>query len=196
METATWKIYTRKGDKGQTSILSGEKVAKDDARVKAYGAVDEFQSHLGLARALTGVKSIKSVLYSIQEDLFVAGAELASTPNALARLQKRIGPENTQQLESWIDKFAMRFGLPRQFVVPGKSADSAALHVARTVCRRCERLIVMLNRPTGVYDELLVYFNRLSDLMFVLAWSTEVIAIIEEVVREVIAADVYGGKRA
>jgi len=196
METATRKIYTRKGDKGQTSILSGEKVAKDDARVKAYGAVDEFQSHLGLARALTGVKSIKSVLHSIQEDLFVAGAELASTPKALPRLKKRIGSENTQQLESWIDKFAMRFGLPRQFIVPGKSPDSAALHVARAVCRRCERLIVMLNRPTGVYDELLVYFNRLSDLLFVLAWSSEVIAIIEEVVREVLAADVYGGKRA
>jgi cob(I)alamin adenosyltransferase len=196
METTTWKIYTRKGDKGQTRLLGGEKVAKDDARVKTYGAVDEFQAHLGLARALTGVNSFQSILHTIQEDLFVAGAELASIPEALPRLQKRIDSENTQQLESWIDQFAMRFDPPRHFVVPGKSPDSAALHVARAVCRRCERLIVMLNRPTGVYDELLVYFNRLSDLLFVLAWSSEVIAIIEEVVREVIAADVYGGKRA
>jgi ATP:cob(I)alamin adenosyltransferase len=90
-------------------------------------------------------------------------------------------------LESYIDSFTARFPLPRYFILPGRSTDSASLHIARTVCRRAERLIVRVNRELGSYDEALVYFNRLSDLLFVLAWSLEVMAVVDNVARDVLA---------
>jgi len=179
------KIYTRGGDTGETGLLSGERVQKDDPRVKTYGSLDELQSHLGLARSLTDEEIVGSVLYEIQRDIFVAGSELASAPERLSHLRRRLGTPEVSRLEEIIDAFTDRYGLPQGFVVPGRSPDSAALHVARAVCRRCERLIVLLNRQTRAYAELIVYFNRLSDLLFVLAWSLEVRAVIRQVVKEV-----------
>ena len=187
MKSTSRKIYTRQGDKGETRILSGEKVFKDEPRVKAYGALDELQSHLGFARVLAKQESVKPILYAIQEDIFTASAELASTPEGLHRLKRRINRENTKRLEYWIDEITAQYGLPRHFVVPGWSPDGAALHVARAVCRRCERIIVTLNRSLGVYDELIVYFNRLGDLLFMVSWSLELVAVVENVVQNLIS---------
>jgi cob(I)alamin adenosyltransferase len=194
MGNSSRKIYTRRGDEGLTQLLSKETVDKGDKRVEAFGTLDELQSHLGLARALTCQESIRSILYYIQEDLFVASAELASTSKALSDLKQRVSKSNTEKLEGWIDKFTSLYGLPKDFVVPGKYLDSSALHVARSVCRRAERLIVILNREERVYGDLIRYFNRLSDLFFVLAWSLEVNALIEDIVREVIESAIKEDK--
>lgn len=181
------KIYTRQGDQGQTRLLSGDKVEKDDPRVKTYGALDEFQSHLGFAKSLIRVESISSILDEIQEDIFVASSELASTPKTLTELKHRINQEDVKRLETWIDEFTVIYGLPDGFVIPGNSSDSAAVHVARSVCRRCERLLVMLKRQRDFGSKaLLVYFNRLSDLLFVLAWVLEIRAVISKVIEDLI----------
>jgi len=161
-------------------------VPKDDPRLKAYGALDELQSFLGLVRSMTGQESVKSIIYTVQKNIFIASAELASTREKLSRLKRRIGKEDIQQIESWIDAQSAAYGIPDHFIIPGNTPDSAAMHVARTVCRRCERLIVFLNRSTGDYEELIVFFNRLSDLLFSLAWSLELIATIEGIVRDVL----------
>lgn len=174
-------IYTRFGDQGQTRLLSGETVAKDDLRVDTYGALDELQSHLGMARALVRQEIFGPMLCELQEELFVAGAELASTPASLPRLKRRITKLDASALEAKIDRLTESFGISRSFVIPGTSPDSAALHVARSVCRRVERLVVRLNRHTNGYQDLIVYFNRLSDLLFVMAWSATVNAVIENV---------------
>jgi cob(I)alamin adenosyltransferase len=194
MESRPRKIYTRRGDEGQTQLLSKETVHKGDKRVKAFGTLDELQSHLGLVRALTCQESIRSILYYIQEDIFVASSELASTSKTLSDLRRRITKNNTEKLEGWIDKFTALYGLPKGFVVPGKYLDSSALHVARSVCRRAERLIVILNREEKVYGDLIRYFNRLGDLLFMLAWSLEVNALIEDVVREIIESAIKEDK--
>ena len=181
------KIYTRKGDQGQTRLLSGDAVEKDHPRVKAYGALDEFRSQLGFARSLIRVESISSRLNRIQDDIFVASSELASTPETLSGLKKRIVGEDVQRLENWIDEYTAAYGLPRGFVTPGNSSESAALHVARSVCRRCERLIVMLARQHDSGSKvLLTYLNRLSDLLFVLAWALEVRSVVSKVIEELI----------
>jgi len=194
MESRSRILYTRRGDEGLTQLLSKETVSKGNKRVGAYGTLDELQSHLGLVRALTCQESIRSILYDVQEDIFVASAELASTSMALSDLKRRISKSNTEKLEGWIDKFTALYGLPKGFVVPGKYLDSSALHVARSVCRRAERLIVILNREEKVYGDLIRYFNRLGDLLFMLAWSLEVNALIEDIVREVIESAIKVGK--
>ena len=194
MESSSRRIYTRRGDEGLTQLLSKETVDKGDKRVRAFGTLDELQSHLGLVRALTCQESIRSIIDYIQEDIFVASAELASTSRALSDLKRRISKSNTEKLEGWIDTFTALYGLPKGFVVPGKCLDSSALHVARSVCRRAERLIVILNREEKVYGDLIRYFNRLGDLLFMLAWSLEVNALIEDIVREVIESAIKEDK--
>lgn len=189
------KIYTGRGDKGESGLLSGERVDKDDLRLKTYGTLDELQSHLGVARTLARQEPVRSVILALQKDIFVASSELASTPNGLARLENRIGKEDIVRLEKWIDEFTELYGLPGSFVVPGRSTDSAVLHVARAVCRRCERLIVMLNRQeSGLYSDLLAYYNRVSDLLFVLAWGLEVRAAVTKVVRDLLTSVVERGE--
>jgi len=181
------KIYTRKGDLGMSSLFSGEKVSKDDIRLEAYGALDELQAHLGMARALTTDGEIQPILAEVERGISVACSELASSPEVRGRLSRRLSSVDTGRLESCIDSFTARFPLPRYFILPGRSTDSASLHIARTVCRRAERLIVRVNRELGSYDEVLVYFNRLSDLLFVLAWSLEVMAVVDNVARDVLS---------
>lgn len=181
------KIYTRKGDLGQTSLFGGEKVFKDDLRVQTYGTLDELQASLGLARALTHDESGRSIILEIQQNISIACAELASNRIGLLRLKRRLGAADTTKLEGLIDKYTELYGQPHGFIVPGRSPDSAAVHVARTVCRRGERMIVMVNRQARRYDELITYFNRLSDFLFVLAWSLEVMFVVENAVHEVTA---------
>lgn len=182
------KIYTRKGDLGRTSLFSGEKVDKDDLRLQAYGALDELQAQLGVARACTKSDELGPILIEIQRDISAACAELASNTTVRARLPRHIEQSDTERLERCIDTFTTRCPLPKRFIIPGRTADSAALHLARTVCRRAERHIVVVNREFGGYDEILVYFNRLSDLLFVLGWSLEVMAVVDEAVQEVISS--------
>jgi ATP:cob(I)alamin adenosyltransferase len=178
-------IYTRKGDSGGTRLFSGEAVSKDDLRVQTYGTLDEFQAQLGMARSLMHDEELGCIVYGIQQDISAACAELASNPETFSRLKRRIGREDTAKLEKHIDALAAAYGLPTRFIVPGRSPDSAAMHVARTVCRRGERMIVMLNREVKEFDELLMYFNRLSDFLFTLAWSLEVMYVVDHVASEV-----------
>lgn len=177
MENSRRKFYTRQGDRGQTRLLSGETLQKDDLRVNTYGALDELASHLGMARALNQEPDFRHILYSIQKDVSTACSELASTPGSVSRLKRRLGREDVLKIENWIDDLVIRFALPRNFRVAGESLDSAALHIARSVCRRGERWIVTLNRRKDVHGDLLAYFNRLSDLLFIMAWAMELKAV-------------------
>jgi cob(I)alamin adenosyltransferase len=166
------KIYTRTGDRGETGLFGGERVPKDHPRVAAYGAVDELNAAVGLARALDPPAFEDELLQRIQRQLFTVGAELA-TPDP-ARLANALGGPPTgesdvTELEQAIDR--LEAGLPplKAFILPGGSPRGAALHVARTVCRRAERRVVGLARQTAISPAIVRYLNRLSDLLFVLA---------------------------
>lgn len=181
------RIYTRKGDHGQTSLFSGEKVSKADFRVQCYGTLDECQAHLGMARALICDDAFGRLIFSVQQDLSAACAELASSAEAAARLPRHIGETDVARLEAEIDGLVARHGLPAGFIVPGRTPDSAALHVARTVCRRAERLLVGLTAEDDRFATIGVYLNRLSDFLFALAWSAEVVAVVREVADDLLA---------
>jgi cob(I)alamin adenosyltransferase len=164
------KIYTKTGDDGTTGLFGGARIAKDDPRVEAYGAVDELNSVVGLARSAKPSSAIDALLASIQAELFVVGAELATVAGKEDKLSmKLVGQEEAGQLELGIDTFEK--GLPplKSFVLPGGSAVGAALHQARTVCRRAERCVLAASRSTAVRGEVLIYLNRLSDFLFVAA---------------------------
>jgi cob(I)alamin adenosyltransferase len=170
------KIYTRTGDDGTTGLASGERVPKDDLRVECYGTVDEANSSIGVAVVCCESgkdRGIGDVLRSVQYDLFDAGADLA-TP--LAQQEKpgaalRVTPGQTSRLEPIIDRYNANLEPLKSFVLPGGSPLAAALHVARTVVRRAERLAVTLlaREPSRTNPETVKYLNRLSDLLFVLA---------------------------
>jgi cob(I)alamin adenosyltransferase len=164
------KIYTRTGDAGETGLFDGTRVSKADPRVDAYGAIDETNAWLGLARASGLDSELAGMLETIQRDLFAVGARLADPAQRIAeRVTKAaVRPDAIAQMERWID--ALEEGLPplRRFILAGGSPAGAALHVARTVCRRAERRIVALG-PDAVEPEVLAYVNRLSDFLFVLA---------------------------
>ncbi len=180
------RIYTRKGDAGHTRLLSGESVWKSDPQVEAYGILDELQCHLGTARVLITSDPVRNVIFSVQEDIFTASAELASNPDSRILLKKHIGEDDVRKIEEWIDEFQASHGSPGRFVIPGSSIDSAALHIARAVCRRGERAIVQLSMTWGGLERLLTYFNRLGDLIFVLAWAMEVEAVVNQTLATVL----------
>lgn len=164
------KIYTRTGDGGETGLFDGTRVPKSDARVAAYGDVDELSAWLGLVRASGVDDHVAEMIGQIQRDLFAVGARLADPSHAIAgRVTKAaVSPDDVARLEGWID--ALEAGVPplRRFILAGGTPAGASLHVARTVCRRAERAVVGLGR--GAFEpDLLVYINRLSDLLFVMA---------------------------
>ena len=163
------KIYTRTGDTGQTSLFDGTRVEKDDARVDAYGEVDELNACLGLARASGADAEIEAELVRLQRDLFALGAQLADPGEKLAaRVTKAVlGDDDVARLEQAIDRFEAELPPIRRFILAGGSPAGAALHVARAVCRRAERRMVALE--PAVDGVLLRYINRVSDLLFVLA---------------------------
>ena len=163
------KIYTRTGDSGQTSLFGGSRVRKDDRRVEAYGEVDELNAWLGLARANPLDPDVDGEIVQIQRDLFALGAQLADPSDKLAPAVTKamMGDADVARLEQTIDRFEASLPPLRKFILAGGSPAGAALHVARTVCRRAERRIVALDPP--VDPILLRYVNRLSDLLFVLA---------------------------
>jgi len=163
------KLYTRTGDSGETSLFDGTRVRKDDPRVGAYGEVDELNAWLGFVRALEIDADLEAELVLIQRDLFALGAQLADPADKIAnRVTKAaLGDEEVARLEQLIDKLETEVPPLRRFILAGGTQAGAALHVARTVCRRAERHIVSLTPPTD--PVLLRYVNRLSDLLFVLA---------------------------
>jgi len=169
------KIYTRTGDDGTTALSTGERVRKDSTRVAAYGTIDETNAAIGLARVyLAGAyPGLDAKLARIQNDLFDLGAELSTPPNS-TKASKRgerltITPEQVRRLEEEIDELNSELQPLRSFVLPGGSPAAAALHLARTICRRAERLLVTLSADPNeeISDVALQYVNRLSDLLFV-----------------------------
>jgi cob(I)alamin adenosyltransferase len=165
------KIYTRRGDRGETDLFGGGRVAKDHLRVAAYGEVDELNSCVGIAAAATRQDDLRALLQRIQNTLFDLGAHLA-TPDA-ARREKADIPgasvEDIEELEGKIDQLEGELAPLKNFILPGGTEVAAALHLARTVCRRVERSAVALDRDEPLDERVLRYINRLSDLLFVLA---------------------------
>lgn len=174
------KIYTQTGDKGKTSLLSGERMFKDHIRVRAYGEVDELNAVIGaLAATLPDeVEPVTPALKQIQSDLFHIGAWLATTPDAEPRGRlTSVGEEHIRRIEAWIDGIQSRLPELKAFIIPGGHATAAWAHIARTVCRRAERTVVELARQTREDDRpheqellnVIAFINRLSDYFFVLA---------------------------
>ena len=164
------KIYTKTGDAGETGLFGGPRVPKDDARVEAYGAVDELNAAVGVARARGGEAELDALLAAVQDQLFTVGAELATAPGAKARASvPDVSPQWSAALEAAIDRFEDELPPLRHFVLPGGGALAADLHVARAACRRAERRVVALHRHEPVEPEVLVFLNRLSDFLFVAA---------------------------
>jgi cob(I)alamin adenosyltransferase len=168
----TLKIYTRTGDEGDTGLFGGGRVTKDHPRVEAYGDIDELNAAIGMARSVEMMPRIDEVLAPLQRDLFAIGALLA-TPDrekmAEQLAKARIDDERIGQLERAIDEGEAELEPLRAFILPGGTPNAAALHVARTVCRRAERRVVALMRDTELPQLVCIYLNRLSDLLFVLA---------------------------
>ncbi len=161
------KIYTKTGDDGTTGLFGGGRVKKTDPRVEAYGTVDELNSVLGLARSSSLDAWIDGELLRIQSELFVLGAELACVPGKESKMaMSLLTSEDSAALERAIDRAEEKLPPLKTFVLPGGSAQAAHLHAARTICRRAERAVLSLE---DVRSELIIYLNRLSDLLFMLA---------------------------
>jgi cob(I)alamin adenosyltransferase len=168
------KIYTRKGDDGTTGLWYGGRVAKSDSRPEAYGSVDEAASALGLCRAAAHDNDeLYADILRIQNELFVAGAELATAPEAAQRLEpgvSKVTEQMVQQLESDIDRYMERVNLPPKFVIPGGTELSARLDVARTAIRRAERRVSAMQANGELADDtVLRYLNRVSDTVYAMA---------------------------
>jgi cob(I)alamin adenosyltransferase len=168
------KIYTRKGDDGTTSLWYGGRVAKSSARPDAYGSVDEAASALGLCRPASGNDpELHADILRIQNELFVAGAELATSPEALDRLEagvSKLTDEMVEQLEEDIDRYMGRLDLPPKFVIPGGTELSARLDVARATLRRAERRVAAMKEAGELADDtVLRYLNRASDALYAMA---------------------------
>ena len=164
------KIYTRTGDDGTTALGTRSRVDKDALRVEAYGTVDEVNALLGLAMAGGLAPRLKESIPALQNELFNMGADLAFPPEDRGDLElPQIEPRHIEQLEKMIDELNEGLGALENFILPGGSQGAATLHVARTVCRRAERVLVQLARSETIGELNLPYLNRLSDLLFVMA---------------------------
>jgi cob(I)alamin adenosyltransferase len=169
------RIYTKTGDKGDTSLGDGSRVSKDHTRVAAYGTVDELNAVLGILQSSVAhdgtASSVKELLRQIQNDLFDVGADLCvpSAPEEKAGERLRVQPEQANRLETAIDRLNASLAPLTSFVLPGGHPAAAWCHLARTVCRRAERDVVTLARTEKINPAVVVYLNRLSDLLFVLA---------------------------
>lgn len=164
------RIYTKTGDTGETCLVGGQRVGKDELRLECYGTVDELNSHIGMALALAvapELEALRQSLTRIQHELFNLGSVLATMPEDVGSQQPRVTETDISKLEHEIDE--MNSSLPelRSFVLPGGSVLNAQLHVCRTVCRRAERLVVALDRQSGAEAVNIRYLNRLSDAFFV-----------------------------
>lgn len=163
------RIYTRTGDRGETALFGGDRVAKDDVRVEAYGTVDELNAALGLARAACRDQALDRQLARIQNELFELGADLADPRSGAGEKVPRLTDRHVQALEAEIDAFTAEVPPLRRFVLPGGGEVGAGLHLARTVARRAERRVVTLARSAEVPEVAVRYLNRLSDWLFAAA---------------------------
>lgn len=161
------KIYTKTGDKGQTSLYDGTRIDKDSLRVESYGTVDELNSSIGFAMKFVEDESIQESLKKIQMRLFFVAGELATVEEGKYKYVVR--EEDIQALEKIIDDYIPKISGADKFIVPGSSKAAAALHVSRTICRRAERRIITLKRNEEVSDILLKFVNRLSDVLYTYA---------------------------
>ena len=171
----TFKIYTKTGDKGETSLYGGTRVSKAAARVESYGTLDELNAFIGLAKAEISDEKVLNQLQKIQFDLFTVGSE-AATPtdklilaNGKNRLDLMISEKEISELELWMDDLDAELEPLQFFILPSGGKAAASIHVCRTVCRRAERAMVHLNETEEVRPELIKYLNRLSDYLFILA---------------------------
>jgi cob(I)alamin adenosyltransferase len=178
------RIYTKRGDAGETALVGGQRVSKDALRIECYGTVDELNSFIGLAVVSCGgearLQKLGEILLRVQHELFNLGSILATLPEDVHPKQPRVTDKEVEQLEQEID--AMNEGLPvlRSFVLPGGSRVNAELHATRTICRRAERLVVALSREEQVPVEAIRYLNRLSDALFVWSrWANHVMGVAE-----------------
>jgi cob(I)alamin adenosyltransferase len=181
------KIYTKTGDKGETSLFTGQRVIKNDPLIEAIGTVDECNCSIGVAVAMLGnrpeFKPVKEQLETIQHALFDVGAALATprTRAAASKIDKtRFDDEATAALEEWIDQMEAKLPALHSFILPGGHPSGASLHLARSICRRAERLVVPLNKRADVSDRVLRYLNRLSDYLFVLSRYVNQLALSQE----------------
>jgi cob(I)alamin adenosyltransferase len=164
------KIYTKTGDTGNTRLFDGTKVRKYDQRVDAYGAVDELNAFIGAAASFLVDATLLDLLVNIQKDLFSVGAQLADPGfKDQSRAKFKLSAERITALENEIDRFEMELPPLRHFILSGGGQAGAMLHVARTVCRRAERRVVSLSEKVEVNPDVIVYLNRLSDFLFVIA---------------------------
>lgn len=167
------KTFNKRGDHGETSLLYGGRVPKSHARTEAYGTIDEAVSALGLARALSTSERTRSLVLQFQKELFTVGAEMATDREHHGKLVHNfavIGPEDVDRLEALIMQFEAEISMPDAFIIPGATPAAAALDVARTIIRRCERRAVALRDAELIQnDAVLSYLNRLADLIFTLA---------------------------
>jgi cob(I)alamin adenosyltransferase len=166
----SFKIYTKTGDKGQTSLWGGARVPKHHLRIESYGTVDELNSHLGLVRDYLEDEQLRTNLKSIQDRLFTVGSILATDPEKADKLATPdLVQSDIEQLEHWIDEMDQSLPELKNFILPGGHPAVSFCHIARCVCRRAERLTVALHELEPVNELVLTYLNRLSDYLFVLA---------------------------
>jgi cob(I)alamin adenosyltransferase len=163
------KIYTKTGDDGNTGLFGGTRVKKNNIRINSYGTVDELNALLGIATVNILTEDIKSIIEKVQNKLFKIGAELASPENVKSEIIKKTDEEDIFELEKTIDEIDVKLPELKNFILPGGSAGASYLHFARTICRRAERIIVELKENENVNNNVLIFINRLSDLLFVLA---------------------------
>ena len=166
------RIYTRTGDDGTTGLVGGARIPKDAQRVRAYGAVDEAMAHVGMCRTVSEgleLALLTERLTIIQHELFDIGSQLATPPGTEFPGLPTTTPGQVTRLEGWIDDFNSDLPELRSFVLPGGSILNATLHIARTVCRRAEQEVVALSHQESVSQEVRIYINRLSDLLFVMS---------------------------
>jgi cob(I)alamin adenosyltransferase len=175
------KIYTKTGDKGETGLIGGKRVSKDDPRIIAYGSVDELNSYIGLVLSLLSLKNkdlfddITNLLIRVQSDLFIIGSDLADPRDASEndmqdqRKTPRVEKNMISHLETAIDRFEMQLNPITFFILPGGSIESSSIHISRSIARRAEIATVVLSKIETINPDVIVYLNRLSDLLFVCA---------------------------
>ena len=165
------KIYTKTGDKGETGLFGGERVPKNSVRIEAYGTVDELNSFIGLTITETADEYVKKLLLKLQNELFILGSDLA-TPDTEKNKKlniTRVPEKFSLDAEKAIDQFESKLEPLKNFILPGGSKSASLLHVCRTICRRAERRVVELKRHENINDNIIIFLNRISDLLFVLA---------------------------
>ena len=179
-------IATKRGDKGKTSLLSGERVSKADPQVEAYGVIDELNSWLGLARVKSDYSDIKEIIYKIQKDLFILAGELASRQK---EAKDKIEQSHLEYLESNLECYQAEFNF-KGFTVPGQSELGSYLDISRTICRRAERRIAAAEEENNITFSKLVhkYVNRLSDLIYILSRTADKRELVSAVTKEVLKA--------